>query len=249
MRRIVDYIKYKLHSFNAREFFKSILWAASVALLFRTLLFEPFRIPSSSMNPCLQIGDYLFTSKYSYGYSNYSLPIGTKLFEGRVFSALPKRGDVIIFKGVQDPWEFYIKRVIGLPGEKIQVLRGVVHINGVPIPREDERVIDTDIDNVDRVVRSYTEVLDSGKRYRVFEDIRDPISFPSTTPEYIVPVGHVFLMGDNRNNSIDSRFLSRMGYVPVDNIVSKAQVIVWSRDLSIFKWLKSGDSGRAFKEL
>jgi signal peptidase I len=201
-----------------------IIHALLIALVIRTLLFQPFNIPSGSMKATLLIGDYLFVSKYSYGYSHYSLPLSPPLFSGRILGSEPQRGDVVVFRLPKDDSTDYIKRVIGLPGDRIQMKDGVLYINGAAVKKE--RVEDfLDDENGDHV-RRFRETLPNGVVYEVL-DLQDN-GFLDNTQEYLVPAGHYFMMGDNRDNSTDSRVLSAVGYVPSENLVGRAQMIFFS---------------------
>jgi signal peptidase I len=201
-----------------------IFHALLIALVIRTLLFQPFNIPSGSMKATLLIGDYLFVSKYSYGYSHYSLPLSPPLFSGRIFGSAPERGDVVVFRLPKDDSTDYIKRVIGLPGDHIQMKDGLLYINGTAVKRE--RVSDfVDDENNDRV-RRWRETLPNGVSYESL-DLQDN-GFLDNTQEYVVPPGDYFMMGDNRDNSTDSRVLSAVGYVPFENLIGKAQIIFFS---------------------
>ena len=203
-----------------------VFHALIIALVIRTLLFQPFNIPSGSMKATLLIGDYLFVSKYSYGYSHYSLPLSPPLFAGRVFGSAPERGDVVVFRLPKDDSTDYIKRVIGLPGDRIQMKDGLLHINGVPVKRERvDDFIDDENGGAERV-RRWRETLPNGVSYESL-DLQDN-GFLDNTQEYLVPEGHYFMMGDNRDNSTDSRVLSAVGYVPFENLVGKAQIIFFS---------------------
>ncbi|MCV0428713.1 MAG: signal peptidase I [Roseibium sp.] len=209
------------------ETVKVVVQALLLALVVRTFLFQPFNIPSGSMKDTLLIGDYLFVSKYSYGYSRYSFPFGLMPFSGRVWSAEPERGDVAVFKLPTDTSVDYIKRVIGLPGDTIQVIRGVVHINGEPVKREqiDDYIEQSPSGAVRRVPR-FRETLPNGVSYDTL-DLR-PNGELDNTREYKVPEGHFFMMGDNRDNSVDSRVLSKVGYVPFENFIGRAEVLFFS---------------------
>jgi signal peptidase I len=233
------------------ETVRIIIHALILALIVRTFLYQPFNIPSGSMKDTLLVGDYLFVSKFSYGYSRYSLPFGLPLFSGRIWGGQPRRGDVVVFKLPRDNETDYIKRVMGLPGDKIQVLDGIVYINGTAVPRE--RVSDfltTDrYGNVTRVPR-YRETLPNGASYDVLDLVPD--GFSDNTPVYEVPQGHYFMMGDNRDNSTDSRVLSQVGYVPYENLIGRADVIFFSIEENsyfwqVWKWPWSIRWGRLFK--
>jgi len=203
-----------------------VLHALLIALVIRTLLFQPFNIPSGSMKATLLIGDYLFVSKYSYGYSHYSLPLSPPLFSGRVFGSAPERGDVVVFRLPKDDSTDYIKRVIGLPGDRIRMIDGLLHINGTPVKRERvDDFVDDENGGAERV-RRWRETLPNGVTYQSL-DLQDN-GFLDNTQEYLVPPGHYFMMGDNRDNSTDSRVLSAVGYVPFENLVGKAQIIFFS---------------------
>ncbi|MCX2696048.1 MULTISPECIES: signal peptidase I [Ochrobactrum] len=221
-----------------RETVSVIVQALLLALIIRSLLFQPFSIPSGSMRPTLLEGDYLFVSKYAYGYSRYSLPFGFDLFNGRIWGAEPKRGDVVVFKLPSDTNIDYIKRVIGLPGDRIQMRGGVLYINDVAVKRERVGTIDNpDVTEVNRPVEVYRETLPNGVSYDTLD--LAPNSIGDDTRVFEVPAGHYFMMGDNRDNSLDSRF--GVGYVPFENLVGRANIIFFSiadkaSPLEIWKW-------------
>ena len=208
------------------ETVKIIVQALVLALIVRTFLFQPFTIPSGSMKDTLLVGDYLFVSKYAYGYSRYSLPFSPDIFSGRIWAEPPTRGDVAVFKLPRDPSVDYIKRVIGLPGDKIQMIDGVLQINGTPVPKvKIDDYVTTDEFGETRVAR-YRETLPNGVSYEVLD--LDPHSFSDNTPVFEVPAGHYFMMGDNRDNSTDSRVLGAVGYVPFENFVGRAEIVFFS---------------------
>ncbi len=215
-----------------------IFQALVLALVIRTLLFQPFSIPSGSMRPTLLEGDYLFVTKWAYGYSHHSLPFSPPLFSGRIWSAEPQRGDVVVFKFPPNPSVDYIKRVIGLPGDRIQMKGGQVILNDVPVPREKTGQIDNpDITEEQGPIDVYRETLPNGVSYDTL-DI-SPNGIGDETREFVVPPGHYFMMGDNRDNSSDSRF--QVGYVPEENLVGRANIIFFSisggySPLEIWRW-------------
>lgn len=225
------------------ETIRVIIHALILALLVRTFLFQPFNIPSGSMMPTLMIGDYLFVSKYSYGYSRYSFPFGPPILSGRVWEDEPERGDVAVFKLPSDSQTDYIKRVVGLPGDTVQVREGIVYINDEPVERQqaDDFVAAGQSGGNQRVAR-YVETMDNGKSYTVLQ-LTDN-GFGDNTQVYEVPDDHYFMMGDNRDNSTDSRVLSSVGYVPEENLIGRAELIFFSieegaRVWEVWKWPSS----------
>lgn len=212
---------------------KTVFWAIVIALLVRTFAFEPFNIPSGSMIPTLLVGDYLFVSKFSYGYSKHSMPFSLPVIPGRVFETEPERGDVVVFKLPSDTTQDYIKRVIGLPGDTVQVTDGRLYINNKLVERERiEDYILTDGTGRSAAVPQYLETLPNGKVHRILELFGD--QGPSDNTEaFTVPEGHYFMMGDNRDNSADSRaFPSRFRFVPIENLVGRAEFLFYSKDSS-----------------
>jgi signal peptidase I len=214
---------------GVKDTVRVVIHALILALLVRVFLFQPFNIPSGSMIPTLLIGDYLFVSKYSYGYSRYSFPFGFNLFPGRIWASEPEPGDVVVFKLPRDNETDYIKRVIGRPGDEIQMVHGVLHINGKPIEkvRVDDYVV-TDEAGSERRMPRFIETLPNSVSYPVLDLVKE--GFGDNTEVYKVPEGKFFMMGDNRDNSTDSRFLSEVGFVPFENLVGKAQIIFFSMD-------------------
>ena len=235
------------------EMLKTAFWAVAVALLIRTVFFEPFNIPSGSMKPNLLVGDYLFVSKYSYGYSRYSIPLGLPLFEGRVNAHEPQRGDVAVFKLPTDTSTDYIKRVIGLPGDRVQVRHGRLYINGDLVPRDPAGIeMDAGPDGGETRMQMYRETLPGGVTHVIYEESDDgPLD---NTAEYTVPKGHYFMMGDNRDNSQDSRVMDHVGFVPLDNFVGPARWIFFSANgkyplIEFWRWPQTIRFGRLLKAI
>lgn len=219
------------------ETIRTVAYAVLIAVVIRTLAYEPFNIPSGSMIPTLLVGDYLFVSKFSYGYSRYSLPFSPPLFEGRILEGVPERGDVAVFKLPSDNSTDYIKRIIGLPGDRIQVIEGILQINGEAVKR---RQIEDYVSGSGFAIPQYIETLPNGVEHRILEQQGDQGGLDNTDV-YVVPAGHYFAMGDNRDNSKDSRVLNEVGYIPAENLVGRAEFLFFSTDgtagwLEPWKW-------------
>lgn len=233
------------------ELIKTVVYAVLIALVVRTFAYEPFSIPSGSMIPTLLVGDYLFVSKFSYGYSRYSLPLGLPLLSGRVLDTPPQRGDVVVFKLPTDNATDYIKRIIGLPGDRIQLINGILNINGEPVERIDagDYEVVGPFGNM-RNFQRYVEVLPGGRRHFIIEDGDD--SPFDNTDVYTVPEGHYFAMGDNRDSSRDSRFRNEVGFVPYENLVGRAEFIFFSVDGEVWKvweWFRTLRVDRIFDSI
>lgn len=210
---------------------KTIVYAGLIAVVIRTFLFEPFNIPSGSMIPTLLVGDYLFVEKYAYGYSHYSFPFSPDFFSGRIFGSLPKRGDVVVFKYPRDTSEDYIKRVIGLPGDHVQMKGGILYINDKPVERQ--RIADY-VDEHGNTAIQYIETMPNGVKHRIIELDGDQ-GMLDNTQVFIVPPGHYFMMGDNRDDSLDSR-TPQVGEVPAEDLVGRAEILFFSTNGSADWW-------------
>lgn len=210
------------------ETLRTVVIAVLIALGVRTFAYEPFNIPSGSMEPTLLIGDYLFVSKLSYGYSRYSIPFSPNLFGGRVFFTEPEIGDVAVFRTPRDNKTDYIKRIVGLPGDVIEVREGVLHINGEAAKRElllPSELAEIDYPSAEGPV--YLETLPNGRKHLIHEWLGDDGPADNWPPQ-TVQAGHVFAMGDNRDNSQDSR--SIVGQIPFENLIGRADVLFFSHD-------------------
>lgn len=209
------------------DIIRTVVYAVLIAVAFRALAFQPFNIPSQSMVPTLLVGDYLFVSKYSYGYSRHSLPFSPNIFSGRIFETRPARGDVAVFKTPEDNRTDYIKRIVGLPGDRIQTRDGVLYINDKAVKRElVGRPIYYKGPTLQPVkVTEYREILPNGKSYSTYDESNYPMA--DNAGVYTVPAGHYFMMGDNRDNSSDSRF-GAVGFVPAENLVGRAEILFFS---------------------
>jgi signal peptidase I len=238
------------------EIGKTIVYALLIALVLRVVLFQPFTIPSASMEPTLLEGDYIIVSKFSYGFSRYSLPISPPISHGRLFMHEPARGDIIVFKLPRDPRMDYIKRLIGLPGDTVQVRHGTVFINNQPIPQKMTGTANIDIGGFDQTADKLQETMSNGKTYTTYQVNPDDPAENSDHP-FVVPKGEYFFMGDNRDNSLDSRFSpdnDGVGFVPAENLEGKAELILlsWNKGASLFKpwtWILSARPSRFFNVL
>lgn len=215
------------------DLLKAMAVAAVIALTIRSFLFEPFNIPSGSMFPTLLVGDYLFVEKYSYGYSKYSFPLDMAPIDGRVMEKTVTRGDVAVFRQPKRIHIDYIKRIVGLPGDTIQVRDGVLHINGKPVTREYVGIEDMAEGNAINVYQKYIETLPGedgkpGRKHYIYELSDDEIN--DNTEIFTVPKGHYFAMGDNRDSSLDSRIQDQVGFVPAENLIGRAGFIFFSTD-------------------
>ena len=233
------------------ENIKTIIYAIIIAVLIRSILLQPFYIPSSSMEPNLLVGDRLFVTKFTYGYSRHSLPFSPPIFKNRIFTDDPERGDVAVFKTPADNRTDYIKRVIGLPGDTIQFINGDLYLNGNQILRTiRSKNINNYCGKSKIKVNTFEEKLPNGKVYLV--SYRTDISF-ANSDKYLVPKDHLFFLGDNRDCSKDSRFLSEVGYVHKNNLVGKAQILFFSSDpfvgsiVKFWSWDKILRLNRFFK--
>ena len=237
------------------EIGKTVVYALLIALVIRVFLFQPFTIPSASMEPTLLQGDYIIVSKFAYGYSRHSMPFSPPLFSGRILGRTPQRGDIIVFKLPRDGHTDYIKRLIGLPGDRIQLRQGVVYLNDRPIPRQ-ELAPSTEVSpfGFTHQVQRFLETMPGGRQY-VTNDY-GPDGEVDNTPVYVVPPHHYFMMGDNRDNSQDSRYPEAIGvgYVPEENLVGRADLILlsWNDKASVLKpwtWLLDARPSRFFRVL
>ena len=240
-----------------KEFFidniKTLFYALIIAVIIRSLFLQPFYIPSSSMEPNLLIGDRLFVTKYSYGYSKHSFPFSPPIFDGRIFEKKPLRGDVVVFKTPADNRTDYIKRIIGLPGDKIRFIDSNIYLNNSEILKSKTSSTKSVYCGSNKIdIFTFEEKLPNGKKYNAVYLKNFPYQ---NSDVFEVPENHYFFLGDNRDCSKDSRFLSSVGYVHKDNLVGKAQFIFFSSDkmignfFSFWKWNKSIRFKRFFKKI
>jgi signal peptidase I len=221
------------------EITKTVVYALMIALVLRVIFFQPFTIPSASMEPNLYEGDYIIVSKFAYGWSRNSIPFSPPLFKGRILERTPNRGDIIVFKLPRDGHTDYIKRLIGLPGDRIQVIGGVLHINGKIIPRKYLGAEPEDVGGgFMRNVAHYEETFPNGRKFTTNDF--GPDGALDNTDVYVVPQGEYFFMGDNRDNSLDSRVApsdNGVGFVPAENLVGRADIILmsWNKGAALFK--------------
>ncbi len=212
------------------ETVRTVIYAVLIAFIIRVFAYEPFNIPSGSMKPTLLIGDYLFVSKFSYGYGRYSI-WSLPLIDDRILASEPERGDVVVFKLPTDNQTDYIKRVIGLPGDTIQVTGGILYINGEPVERRKVGTVQmASYSGYVQQMTEYIETLPNGVEHRIWEQSDEQEL--DNTPLYEVPPGHFFMMGDNRDSSQDSRVTYAVGFVPFRNLVGRAEFLFFSHDES-----------------
>jgi len=226
---------------NLKEMFKTLAIALIFATIFRTFFFQPFAIPSGSMIPTLIIGDRLLVEKFSYGYSKYSFPLNMIPFSGKILDIhKPKRGQIVVFKRPEKGNEYFIKRVMGLPGDKIAVKKGIVHVNGKANHLEYIREDDINIGKYKLSAYMYKETNVDGYSYFIYKLSKDAKFIDDNFAEVIIPDGHYFMMGDNRNNSSDSRF-EDMGFIPSDKIIGKARILFFSSSAHLYEIHKFKD--------
>jgi len=217
------------------ELMKTAFWAILLALTIRATIAEPFNIPSGSMKPTLLVGDYLFVSKFAYGYSQYSFPFGIIKFDGRIMGSEPEQGDVAVFKLPTDNKTDYIKRVIGMPGDTLQMKNGRLYINGELIERKKIDSYDvTDRYGNTENMTEYEQTLPNGVTFSIYEEGDNGAL--DNTRIFTVPDGHYFMMGDNRDNSQDSRVTKMVGPVPYENMIGRAEFLFYSTNGEAHLW-------------
>ncbi len=234
-----------------KEITKVILQVAVIVLSIHTFFYKPFVIPSQSMVPTLLVGDYVFVSKFKYGFSNYSFPFSPSLFEGRLldnafFTSKPDYGDVAVFRPPHKPDEDWVKRIVGLPGDRVQMIKGCLHVNGKRLDLKPAGKYQwRDQNGQDFTSDLYIETLPNGKMHPIIKTIPFGQASRDDTPVYTVPEGHYFMVGDDRDFSGDSRYIEKVGFIPYDNLVGEAQLIFFSTELptiggawwQFWKWL------------
>ena len=232
---------------------KTLIYALIIAVLLRSLLYQPFYIPSSSMEPTLLVGDRLFVSKFAYGYSKHSFPFSPPLYKKRIFFKEPQRGDLVVFKTPSDNRTDYIKRLIGKPGDTLQFINGDIYLNKNKIIKNKvDESMSIRCGKINFPVKIYEETLPNGVKYKAVYNSAGTLQ---NTDVYTVPDNNYFLLGDNRDCSKDSRFLSEVGYVNKLNLVGKAELIFFSNDtlkssvLNLWNWKDSFRFKRTFKKL
>lgn len=219
------------HEEKVKKEIKGFAVAFLIAMVIRTFFYQPFNIPSGSMIPTLLIGDYLFVSKFTYGYSRHSFPFGLPIFSGRVLENTPRQGDVAVFFNPKHDNLDYIKRLVGLPGDRIQVKEGLLYINDKPVTLErieDHHTVDKDGHLL--VIPQYIETLPNGVKHRILKSAPFGQGRLDNTEIFTVPEGHYFMMGDNRDNSSDSRVMSTVGYIPFENLIGRAEILFFSTE-------------------
>ncbi|MDI2090063.1 signal peptidase I [Commensalibacter oyaizuii] len=242
---------------QVKELISTVFWAVVIIVVVRCFLFAPFNIPSGSMIPTLRIGDYIFVSKYSYGFSKYSFFFSQPNFQGRIFYSPPQRGDVAVFRSTKPPFDYYVKRIIGLPGDTIQVKNSILYINGDAVKRKFDGpfTYQESLNKPEITENLYTEFLPrkDGQivEHKILQSIVNEYYQSPVLPDgnlnvdytipYLVPEGHFFAMGDNRDHSADSRFIDPdspdyLGYVPIENLIGKVQFIFYSYDSKYPVW-------------
>ena len=232
---------------------KTLIYALIIAILLRSLLYQPFYIPSSSMEPTLLVGDRLFVSKFAYGYSKHSFPFSPPIYKKRIFFKEPQRGDLVVFKTPSDNRTDYIKRLIGMPGDTLQFINGDIYLNKKKITKNKiNESMNIRCGKINFPVKIYEETLPNGVKYKAVYNSAGTLQ---NTDVYTVPDNNYFLLGDNRDCSKDSRFLSEVGYVNKLNLVGKAELIFFSNDtlkssvLKFWNWKDSFRFKRTFKKL